>query len=81
MNLYYPSNLNEGSYYLKKKKNKTNKKTSIYVIHLSPFPPPFLFTVDGITDAMDTNLGKLQEMVRDREAWSAAGCGVTKTQT
>ena len=31
---------------------------------------------DGLTDAMDVNLGKLQEMVRDREAWHAAvhGC-------
>ena len=28
--------------------------------------------LDGITDAMNTNLGKLQEMVRDREAWHAA---------
>ena len=28
--------------------------------------------LDGITDAMDTNLGNLQEMVRDREAWGAA---------
>jgi len=30
---------------------------------------------------MDTNLGKLQEIVRDREAWSAAAHGVTKAQT
>ena len=28
--------------------------------------------LDGITDAMNMNLGKLQEMVRDREAWRAA---------
>ena len=32
--------------------------------------------LDGITDVMDTNLGKLQEMVRDREAWHAVAHGV-----
>ena len=37
--------------------------------------------LDGITDAMDMNLGKLREMVRDREAWHAAVHGVTKSQT
>ena len=36
--------------------------------------------LDGITDAMDMNLGKLQEMVRNREAWRAAVHGVTKSQ-
>ena len=35
--------------------------------------------LDGITDAMDMNLGKLQEMVRDREAWRAADHGVVKS--
>ena len=37
--------------------------------------------LDGITDAMNMNLGKLQEMVRDREAWAAAVHGVTKSWT
>jgi len=33
------------------------------------------------TDSMDMNLGKLQEMVRDREAWHASVHGVAKSQT
>ena len=37
--------------------------------------------LDGITDAMDMNTGKLQEMVRDREVWCAAVHGVTKSWT
>ena len=34
--------------------------------------------LDGITNAMNMNLGKLQEMVRDRETWHAAVHGVTE---
>ena len=35
----------------------------------------------GITDSMHTSLNKLREIVKDREAWHAALCGVTKSQT
>ena len=36
--------------------------------------------MDGITDLMDMNLGELQEMVTDREAWHAAVHGVMNNQ-
>ena len=37
--------------------------------------------MDGITDSMDMNLNKLQEIVKDREAWRAAVHGVPKSWT
>ena len=37
--------------------------------------------LDGIIDSMDVNLGKLQEIVKDKEAWHAAVHGLTKSRT
>ena len=37
--------------------------------------------LDGLTDTMEMNLSKLREIVKDRKAWHAAICGVSKLDT
>ena len=43
--------------------------------------PERVIWLDGISDSMDMSFGKLQEMVKDREAWRAVVHGATKSQT
>lgn len=53
---------------------KKKKNSSIVLIHNIRAR-----RLDGITESIDKNLSKFQEMVKDREAWRAAAYGVTKS--
>ena len=64
--------------------SQTEKQTTAYMAYFelnSETSSPVVRRLDGITDAMDMNLGKLQEMLRDREAWHAAVHGSAKSWT
>jgi len=60
--------------------------TSIYMWYIEAFSIEYrrqqrMRWLEGITDAMNMNLGKLWEMVRDSGAWCAAVNGIVKSQT
>ena len=51
------------------------------IYHLKHFKGYSSVVLDSITNSMDRNLNKLQEVVEDRGVWWAAVCGVSKSQT
>ena len=55
--------------------------TSTTLCSIKCFSTDGIWHPQGVTDAMDMNLGKLWEMVRDKEAWCAIVHGITKSWT
>ena len=63
---------------------KLKRKATAYMAYFelnNETNSPVVRWLDGITDAMDMNLGKLQGTVKDREAWHAAVHGIARSRT
>ena len=72
---------NKGNFYLCRHENKDLREMMLIYPEIRRRGHQRIGWLGGITDAMDTNLGKLQEMLRDGEAWPAAVHGVTRSWT
>ena len=72
---------NKSNFYLCHHENKDLREMMLIYPEIRRRGHQRIGWLGGIADAMDTNLGKLQEMLRDGEAWPAAVHGVTRSWT